>query len=186
MSCAFIALGSNLKDPQQQLQRAITAILELPHSDIVRVSSAYRSAAVGPGDQPDYLNAVLRLETSLSPLDLLTALQKIENTQGRERNLRWGARTLDLDILLYDDQTIDTSRLSIPHPRMRERNFVVYPLQEIEPSNFMLPDGTELGTLVAACPMGELRKTEISLTPSHATGSDSAYQAGPDEGELGH
>ena len=186
MSRAFIALGSNLKDPLQQLQRAITAIQELPGSDLVRVSSAYLSAAVGPGDQPDYLNAVLRLETSLTPIDLLTALQAVENRQGRERNLRWGARTLDLDILLYDDQIIDTPKLVIPHPRMGERNFVLYPLQEIEPSNFMLPDGTELGTLVAACPMGELRKTEVSLTPNDAAGSDSAYQAGPDEGELGH
>ena len=186
MSRAFIALGSNLGDPQQQLQRAITAIYHLPDTDIMRISSAYRSSAVGPGDQPDYLNAVLRLETSLTPMGLLTALQEIENTQGRERSLRWGARTLDLDILLYDDQAIDTPRLSIPHPRMRERNFVLYPLQEIEPSNLMLPDGTELGTLVAACPMGELLKTGISLAPSHLAGRDAASQAGPDEGELGH
>ena len=171
MSCAFIALGSNLGEPLSQLQQAAAAISRLPGCDIVKTSSTYLSAAVGPGQQPDYLNAVMQLETQLAPLELLTALQIIENKQGRERQLRWGARTLDLDILLYDQQSVDHARLCIPHPRMAERNFVLYPLLEISHSNLMLPGGTELGTLVAACPRGELRRTEFSLCPDQDAGT---------------
>lgn len=171
MSCAFIALGSNLREPLKQLQQAVTAIDRLPGCDVVKTSSTYLSAAVGPGQQPDYLNAVLQLETQLPPLELLNALQLIENHQGRERKLRWGARTLDLDILLYDQQNVDHARLSIPHPRMTQRNFVLYPLLEISHSNLMLPDGTELGTLVAACPRGELRQTGLSLCADQDAGT---------------
>lgn len=169
---ALIALGSNLEQPLTQLQKATGAIAELHESTIVATSGVYRSAAVGPGDQPDYLNAVLQLQTTLAPLALLDGLQAIENRQGRVREQRWGARTLDLDILLYGSGTLALPRLTVPHPRMAERDFVLYPLLEISDPNLMLPGGPELGTLVAACPRGKLQKTEFSLLPGNG---DSDY-----------
>lgn len=156
---SFIALGSNQQQPALQLQRAVDAIGQLPESQLVQASHLYRSAAVGPGEQPDYLNAVICLNTHLPALALLDALQEIENSQGRVRTVRWGPRTLDLDILLYGDQQIAQARLEVPHPRMAQRNFVLYPLQEIASPNLVLPDGTELGTLVAHCPRGSLEDT---------------------------
>ncbi len=156
---AYLGLGSNLEEPAAQLQRAVDAISALPESRLERVSSLYRSAAVGPGEQPDYLNAVLCLATTLSPLALLDALQAIETAQGRVRTIRWGPRTLDLDILLYGEQSISEPRLRVPHPAMFERNFVLYPLLQLAGPNLVLPDGTELGTLVAQCPLGSLVDT---------------------------
>ena len=139
MNPAYIALGSNLQNPQQQLHSAISAIAQLAQSSIGPISSFYRSTAVGPGKQPDYLNAVLRLDTKLEPLELLDELQNIENSQGRERQERWGPRTLDLDLLLYGDVTLISPRLTIPHPRMHQRNFVLYPLQEISDTTRYCP-----------------------------------------------
>jgi 2-amino-4-hydroxy-6-hydroxymethyldihydropteridine diphosphokinase len=165
---AYIALGSNLQQPLAQLQRATQAIAKLQGSTILSTSPVYRSAAVGPGEQPDYLNAVLQLHTALAPLALLDALQEIETRQGRVRELRWGARTLDLDILLYGDEAIQLPRLEIPHPRLAERDFVLYPLLEISGPNLMLPGGVDLGTLVASCPRGELQETEFSLLPTRS------------------
>lgn len=163
MTPAYIALGSNLQEPENQLCAAVVAVQNLPGSHIESISSVYRSAAVGPGTQPDYLNAVLLLATTLEPLTLLDALQQIERDQGRVRSLRWAARTLDLDILLYGDRKIDTARLTIPHPAMHQRNFVLYPLAEISDLNFMLPDGSVLGTLVAQCTADDLVKTDLQL-----------------------
>ncbi|MCB1696943.1 MAG: 2-amino-4-hydroxy-6-hydroxymethyldihydropteridine diphosphokinase [Pseudomonadales bacterium] len=159
MTTAFIGLGSNLQDPLRQLRKALLAIAQLPGTAITAVSSAYRSAAVGPGVQPDYLNAVLRLETSLEPVDLLGTLQGIELAQGRVRTVHWGARSLDLDILLYGDRQLATPRLTIPHPALAQRNFVLYPLADVAGLNWVLPDGTDLGTLIARCPRGDLVKT---------------------------
>ncbi len=163
MSRAYIALGSNLGDPAAQLRRAVAAIQALPSSEVEALSRVYRSAAVGPGDQPDYLNAVVRLDTGLEPRDLLLALQQIENDQGRQRQERWGARTLDLDLLLYDDLRIDTAALTLPHPAMAQRHFVLYPLRDVAPGNLLLPDGTVLDTLVAQCPIGDLKETGLDL-----------------------
>lgn len=129
MNRCFIALGSNLENPRQQLDQAIESIKKL--GNIVKVSPFYQSAAVGPGEQPDYLNAVFELHTELAAIDLLNALQTIEDTQGRVRTIRFGARTLDLDILLFNNHTINEKRLTVPHPRMFERNFVIYPLMDI-------------------------------------------------------
>ncbi|RLQ20478.1 2-amino-4-hydroxy-6-hydroxymethyldihydropteridine diphosphokinase [Seongchinamella sediminis] len=185
MTRAYIALGSNLQQPLVQLQRAARALAALPASRIIAASGIYRSAAVGPGQQPDYLNAVIQLHTGLAPVKLLDALQGIENQQGRVRQQRWGARTLDLDILLYGDAALALPRLSIPHPRMAERDFVLYPLLEIGGPNLMLPGDVELGTLVAACPRGQLQRTEHALLPGNCD-SDSDNQAGPDAGESGH
>ncbi len=161
----YIALGSNLADPLEQLQRAVDALARLPHSHLARLSAVYRSAAVGPGSQPDYLNAVARIQTELAPIALLDALQAVEQAQGRERSVRWGPRTLDLDILLYGGQRISEPRLSVPHPRMMERAFVLYPLADVAEANLLLPHGEDLAKLVAACEPGDLKRTALSLRP---------------------
>ena len=163
MTAAYIALGSNLQDPATQLRSAVTAISQLPDSRVERTSSIYRSVPLGTTAQPDYLNAVLLLATTLPPLRLLDALQQIEQAQGRVRGERWGPRTLDLDILLYGNQKIDSPRLTVPHPAMSQRNFVLYPLLEISDANLVLPDGTVLDTLVAACPGNSLEKTSLQF-----------------------
>ena len=163
MTPVYIALGSNLQNPEKQLRRAVRALRTLPDSRVEQISPVYRSPAVGPGEQPDYLNAVLRLSTRLSPPDLLDALQRIEADQGRVREQRWDARTLDLDILLYGQERIETARLTVPHPAMKQRDFVLYPLAEIGGDNLLLPDGTVLGTLVAASAGGGLEKTDVRL-----------------------
>lgn len=155
----FVALGSNLQNPSQQLHKALDALAALRESRLLRVSSFYCSAAVGPGDQPDYLNAVALLETSLSPVELLSALQAIESAQGRIRGERWAPRTLDLDILLYDAQTIDTAQLTIPHPRMQDRDFVLYPLREISDTKTLLPGGQDLDELIAQLPRSTMART---------------------------
>ena len=113
---------------------------------------------MGPEGQPDYINAVAAIKTQLSALDLLDALQQIESEQGRVRTgLRWGPRTLDLDILLYDEQIISTERLRIPHPGLHERAFVLYPLYEIDP-DLMIPGEASLAILKAQCPADGLNK----------------------------
>ena len=163
MTPAYVALGSNLANPLQQLRRAVAALDELPGSRLERLSGIYRSTAVGPGEQPAYLNAVVLVRTSVSPLALLEALQHIERQQGRERTRRWGPRTLDLDLLLYGNQRLATARLTLPHPAMTQRNFVLVPLAEIATPNLVLPDGTLLDTLAADCPRDGLVKTHWQL-----------------------
>lgn len=131
MNTCYISLGSNLENPLVQVTQATEAISQL--GEITLHSSWYHSTAIGPGEQPSYINGVICLVTTLSPLELLKALQTIENRQGRKRTIRWGARTLDLDILLFNDCVISSEELTIPHPRMQERNFVMTPLYEISP-----------------------------------------------------
>ena len=169
MTRCFIALGSNLNEPAKQLRQALDALESLNHTRLLRASSAYRSAAVGPGSQPDYLNAVSELETRLAPEALLDALQQQELAQGRTRNIQWGPRTIDLDILLYGELQVQSPRLTIPHPHMKQRDFVLYPLLELCGANFVLPDGEELGTLVDQCPTGELSRTALTL---HSNGPE--------------
>lgn len=157
MQRCFLGLGSNLDEPLEQLQRALTALRKLAHCKLGRVSPFYRNPALGPGVQPDYVNAVAELLTTLDAAALLVALQHIENTQGRVRTARWAARTLDLDLLLYGDHTIATDTLQVPHPRLRERNFVLYPLHDIAP-DLVLPDGTPLTALLDCCPYADLQR----------------------------
>ncbi len=154
---AYIGLGSNLAEPQKQLRSALESMAEIPQTRLLHCSSFYRSAPVGPGEQPDYINAVAELETGLAPLQLLDQLQAIENAHGRERSVRWGARTLDLDILLFGRQRIDEPRLQVPHPRMAERNFVLLPLAELEP-DLQLPTGESIRALLQLCPQNRLEK----------------------------
>lgn len=152
MNLAYIALGSNLDNPLLQVSKAIEALASLGH--INARSSWYRSQAIGPNDasgstQPDYINGVLALATTLDAESLLAALQSIEHAHGRTRTVRWGARTLDLDILLFNNDIMTTEQLLIPHPRLAQRNFVVHPLHEIAPG-LVLPDGRRIADLYAS------------------------------------
>lgn len=133
MPIAFIGLGSNQAQPQQQLQQALQQIDQLPHTRLLARSSLYASAPVGYLDQPDFVNAVAKIETDLTPYDLLRALLAIEQQHGRERTFRNAPRTLDLDVLLYDQVQHHEPHLTLPHPQMHLRAFVLQPLLEIEP-----------------------------------------------------
>ncbi|WP_223594560.1 2-amino-4-hydroxy-6-hydroxymethyldihydropteridine diphosphokinase [Pseudomonas sp. A-R-19] len=157
MERIYIGMGSNLADPAEQLRSAVEALSDLPQSRLVGVSVFYQSDSLLPG-QPRYTNAVAALDSTLTPLELLDALQAIENGQGRERLERWGPRTLDLDILLFGDRLIDEPRLKVPHYHMQERAFVLYPLAELAPADLRLADGRELSELLAACPFVGLER----------------------------
>ncbi|MDD2777124.1 MAG: 2-amino-4-hydroxy-6-hydroxymethyldihydropteridine diphosphokinase [Gallionella sp.] len=133
MAVAFVGLGSNQAQPQHQLQQAFAQIDQLPHTRLLAQSSLYSSAPIGYLDQPDFVNAVAKVETSLAPHDLLNALLDIEHQHGRERTFRNAPRTLDLDVLLYDDMQLHEHGLTLPHPQMHLRAFVLQPLLEIEP-----------------------------------------------------
>ena len=143
----YVALGANLSNPVQQIQDAVLALQKIAVASIVKVSPLYRSVPMGDVEQPDYVNGVARFNTDLTPLALLDALQEIENTQGRVREVRWGPRTLDLDILLYGTYVIDEPRLSIPHYGMKQRSFVLIPLADID-AQLILPCNTELKSLI--------------------------------------
>jgi 2-amino-4-hydroxy-6-hydroxymethyldihydropteridine diphosphokinase len=160
----YLGLGANLVQPVAQLQQAVVALRQLPQSRIVAVSAFYGSKPMGPQDQPDYVNAVVALDTTLGPEALLDALQHIEQQQGRVRKAqRWGPRTLDLDILLYGNEVINTPRLTVPHYGLRQREFVLYPLIEIAPA-LQLPDGTVLSTLLPQVPLNGLQKLHSSCS----------------------
>jgi 2-amino-4-hydroxy-6-hydroxymethyldihydropteridine diphosphokinase len=153
----YIGLGSNLALPEKQIQAACKSLASLSETKLVRCSSLYHSHPMGPQDQPDYVNAVAQIETELSPASLLQQTQLIETQQGRMRKTkRWGPRTLDLDILLYGQQQIDTEHLKVPHPGMKQREFVLYPLFEITP-DLILPCGEKLSDLVLTCPINGLQ-----------------------------
>jgi 2-amino-4-hydroxy-6-hydroxymethyldihydropteridine diphosphokinase len=153
----YLGLGSNLNSPPRQIKVALKAIAKLPGTQLEGCAPWYQSIAIGPGCQPRYINTVVAIDTVLKPRALLQALQQIEKQQGRKRIVRWGPRTLDLDILLYARQTLHTQQLKIPHPRLGERNFVLYPLADIAP-DLNLPDGTTLARLLANCsPEGIVR-----------------------------
>ncbi|PPA02351.1 2-amino-4-hydroxy-6-hydroxymethyldihydropteridine diphosphokinase [Pseudomonas sp. MWU12-2312b] len=157
MERIYIGMGSNLAAPAEQLRSAVAALARLPQSELVGVSGFYQSDSLLPG-QPRYTNAVAALDTDLAPLDLLDALQAIENEQGRERLERWGPRTLDLDIVLFGDRLIDEPRLKVPHYHLQERAFVLYPLAELAPADLRLADGRDLSGLLAACPFVGLER----------------------------
>jgi 2-amino-4-hydroxy-6-hydroxymethyldihydropteridine diphosphokinase len=135
---AFIGLGSNIGDPPGQLRRAVAGLSGLPDTRVALLSSLYRSAPIGYPDQPEFVNAVAKLETALAPGVLLQALLEIEREHGRERTFRNAPRTLDLDILLYDDVRMHEPGLTLPHPQMHLRAFVLQPLLEIAP-DCMIP-----------------------------------------------
>jgi 2-amino-4-hydroxy-6-hydroxymethyldihydropteridine diphosphokinase len=145
---AFIALGSNLGDPAGQIRSALRALDKLPDTRLVRQSSFYRNPPTGYLNQPEFVNAVARIETRLAPRDLLEQLLAIERAHGRVRDFPNGPRTLDLDILLYGERTVREPGLTIPHPRMVERAFVLVPLAEIAPET-VVPGGARIADLAA-------------------------------------
>ena len=130
---AYIGLGSNLKGPKEQIEKALRALSETKDIILLSVSSFYQSKPLLDMPGPNYLNVVCKIETDLSAIDLLNFCQEIEENQHRVRKVKWGSRTIDLDILLYGDQILATKRLTIPHPEMINRAFVLLPLSEIEP-----------------------------------------------------
>lgn len=133
MTIAFVGLGANLGEPQRQVQQAFRELDAIPHTRVVRTSSLYRSEPLGYAEQPSFVNAVAQLETGLPAGRLLAELHEIEARHGRSRSFANAPRTLDLDLLLFEDAVIDTDGLQVPHPRMHERAFVLLPLIEIAP-----------------------------------------------------
>lgn len=152
----YIGLGANLNDPVQQLRSALSAISRIPNSQLIRYSSFYSSQPLGPSEQPEYVNAVAALNTSLAPEELLKTLQKIELEQGRTRKAeRWGPRTLDLDIILFGQRIINSELLTVPHYHFHLREFVLYPLYQIAPQ-LVLPDGKTVKQLLQTVPKNGL------------------------------
>jgi 2-amino-4-hydroxy-6-hydroxymethyldihydropteridine diphosphokinase len=152
---AYIGLGSNLDDPKNHVTQALEDLKQLPRSQLLLASKLYLSKPVGPQDQDDFVNAVALLMTELEPLALLDELQVIEQRHQRIRERHWGPRTLDLDLLLFGDQSIQNSRLTVPHPELSNRDFVVGPLFELCPK-LTLPNGTPLLELLQQCPIDGL------------------------------
>lgn len=144
MKTVYVALGSNLNDPLNQLKQAVKSLQEFAIN--LEVSPFYGSKPVGPQDQPDYVNAVAKFETNLTALELLDKLQHIENQQGRVRLRRWGERTLDLDLILYGNEQIQNERLTVPHIEMKNREFVIVPMFDLSPE-LVLPSGEKLAEI---------------------------------------
>jgi len=157
MSVAYIALGANLGDPAATVNAAFAALAELPQSMLTARSALYRTAPVGIPDQPEFVNAAARITTQLAPEALLDQLLAIEQRFGRIRAERNGPRTLDLDILLYDDLVIDTPRLTLPHPRLHLRAFVLYPLADLAPDLALPGRGSLAAWLPAVANQGIVR-----------------------------
>jgi 2-amino-4-hydroxy-6-hydroxymethyldihydropteridine diphosphokinase len=146
----FLGLGANLARPEQQILTAIEALSQSVDVKLVQSSRLFGSSPMGPQDQPNYVNAVVEIETELSPLALLDLCQRIEQTHHRNRSVRWGARTLDIDILSIDDLVVHSERLTLPHPGIASRDFVVLPWRDIAPG-YIIPNlGTVLSIHVAA------------------------------------
>lgn len=165
MATAFVALGSNLNDPVLQVESALEALTHIPQSLVIKQSSLYRTAPIGYDAEsiknvPDFINAVAELETSLAPLDLLDALLAIENKAGRERPYHYAPRVLDCDLLLYDNVVLNTEKLTLPHPRMHMRGFVLLPLFEIAPT-CEIPNHGKIATLIQNNAFEDVQKIDI-------------------------
>ncbi len=155
---AYIGLGSNLSDPQAQVTSALQELNSIPDTHVLKASSLYVSKPMGPSDQPDYVNAVAKISTSLSPEQLLDKLQGLEQAHRRKRDgKRWGPRTLDLDIILFGDLQMETKSLQIPHYGVAEREFVLIPLQELQ-ANLIIPGKGAIEGLISKLPAYELKK----------------------------
>lgn len=153
---AFIGLGSNLEGPLDQVTRALEELDHLPTTRLAAASPLYASKPMGPADQPDFINAVAKLVTRLSPLALLDQLQALEQRHRRRRQRHWGPRTLDLDLLLYEQRHQSSPRLTLPHPGIGERNFVLTPLADIAPALEL--DGVPVARLAATLGSNGLRR----------------------------
>ncbi len=152
-----VGLGSNLQQPQQQIEQALQALAQMSEGSF-QCSSLYRTPPMGPQDQPDYINAVALFETSLKPIALLDRLQQIEQRQGRERKRHWGERTLDLDLLLYGEQSVDLPRLQVPHPGTAQRAFVLVPLHEVAGGQCRVPGLGTVAQLLEQCDCSEIEQ----------------------------
>ena len=130
---AYVGIGSNLSDPAAQVERTFADLAAMPGVQLVARSALYRTAPFGPVEQDDFVNAVAGVLTTLAPQQLLDALRHLEVARGRVRSVRWGPRILDLDLLVQGTLTVDTADLTLPHPGIAERNFVLYPLRDIAP-----------------------------------------------------
>ena len=157
MNKVYIGLGSNLCEPLKQITDALQSLSQLDSIRDIHVSPLYASKPVGPQDQPDYVNAVALFHTQLTPIEVLDTLQSIEQQHNRVRDRHWGPRTLDLDVLLFNNEVIDHPRLTVPHPQMLLRGFVIKPLADITPT-MRLPNGktvtahlTQLDTTDLVC-----------------------------------
>ena len=157
MTNVFLGIGGNLGDRRATMRSAVELIRDV--IDDVRVSSLYETAAWGVTDQPSFLNAVVRGQTELPPLDLLDAMQSIENKLGRVRTQHWGPRAIDIDLLLYGSDVIDEPRLTVPHPYMSQRGFVLRPLADLA-AGLTLPDGSLVGELLTTINQDDLRQIE--------------------------
>ncbi|KTG19578.1 2-amino-4-hydroxy-6-hydroxymethyldihydropteridine pyrophosphokinase [Pseudoalteromonas sp. XI10] len=158
MHTVYLGLGANLNAPRKQIHAAVTALKALKDVEFVCVSHDYASKPMGPQDQPDYVNAVACVKTALKPEQLLDLTQAIELEHGRVRKEeRWGPRTLDIDILLFGNDVIDTPRLTVPHYGLTEREFVVYPLLEIAPA-LVLPNNQSLADITKTLPLNDLQQ----------------------------
>ncbi len=164
---AYIGLGANLDDPRRHVETAVAELARLPSTRLAATSALYRTAPLGPADQPDYINAVARIETRLTPQALLAAMQAIERRHGRVRNgTRWGPRTLDLDLLTFGDRQICSSGLTVPHPEMHRRAFVLVPLADVAPRGLSVPGRDQLAALLAKVPRdGVARLASMDLRP---------------------
>lgn len=160
MNTVYLGLGSNLDYPEKHLNLALVDIADIDQTTILASSSYYKSPPLGPQDQPDFINCVVKLETGLTAHILLAALQKIENQHGRKREIRWGPRTLDLDILLFGDMKINDDNLTIPHPQLAYREFVLVPLSEIE-SDIIIPGMGPVSGLITRLGIHSLQRIEV-------------------------
>ena len=157
---AYIGLGSNLSDPKAQVTQALQELDAIEETKLVQASSLYASKPMGPSDQPDFVNAVAKISTMLSPTSLLSELQLIEETHQRQRNdQRWGPRTLDLDIILFGEVQLDTKKLQIPHYGVAEREFVLIPLQELQ-ADLIIPGKGPVEELIEQLPPYHLSKIQ--------------------------
>jgi 2-amino-4-hydroxy-6-hydroxymethyldihydropteridine diphosphokinase len=157
---AYVALGSNLDDPARQILRAFDALAELPKTRLVLRSPRYRSRPLGPVDQPDFVNAVAGLLTQLEPVPMLRQLKSLESRLGRSADVvRWGPRLIDLDLLMHGDTSIDDAELTLPHPGIAERAFVLVPLADVAPA-VVVPGRGRVGVLLAGVDAASLERIE--------------------------
>ncbi len=175
---AFLALGSNLGDRRALLRQAQARLAALPGTSVTRASSVYLTAPVGGPEQDDYLNQVVEVRTKLSPRELLVEIGRIEGALGRERLVRWGPRSIDVDILWYDGTSIAEADLEVPHPRMEERRFVLEPLAELAP-DLGLPIGRTVSEVLAAAGGQVVERLDDSATESEAERPADGRAEGP-------